>query len=143
MWLNQMVHSLVSIYFESPQIGHTIKASCINIQTVDPEIGSILIFSRRVLDQFPNHIFKKNFSYVIFYNLTKFIVSLLLFLDILGYICVLEICFLVCDVINFEVNHIFLFKLFFCITKIVRTKFKNFKNEKSFDGDIKNIFHYL
>ena len=141
MQLNQMVHSLVSIYFGSPQLGHTIKASCINIQTIDP--GSILIFSRRVLDQFPNHIFKKNFSYVIFYNLTKFIVSLLLFLDILGYMCVLVICFLVCDVINFEVNHIFLFKLFFCITKIVRTKFKNFKNEKSFDGDIKNIFHYF
>ena len=45
MWLNQMVHSLVSIYFGSPQLSHTIKASCINIQTIDPEIGSILIFS--------------------------------------------------------------------------------------------------
>ena len=37
-----------------------------------------------------------------------------------------------CDVINFEINLIFLIKSFFYMTKKSRQKFKNFEKEKSF-----------
>ena len=33
---------LASIYFSSPELGHTIKTNCINVETVDTEICSIL-----------------------------------------------------------------------------------------------------
>ena len=36
--------SLVSIYFGSQWLGHTVKANCVKLYTVDPEIYSILIF---------------------------------------------------------------------------------------------------
>ena len=40
-----------------------------------------------------------------------------------------------CDVINFEINHSFLIKQFFRMTKKSRQKFKYFKNEKSFQDE--------
>ena len=39
-----MVSTLVLIYFGSPQLKHTIKTNCINVQTVDPDTWSVLIF---------------------------------------------------------------------------------------------------
>ena len=39
-----MVNTLVSAYLGSLQLGHTIKVNCIEFQTVDPEICSILSF---------------------------------------------------------------------------------------------------
>ena len=48
----QVVRALVSIYFDSPRLGHTIKTNCIKLQTVDPKICAILIFQKRVLEQF-------------------------------------------------------------------------------------------
>ena len=51
-------------------------------------------------------------------------------------ICVLFICVVVyfpgCDVINLEINLIFLIKPFFYMTKKSRQKFKYFENEESF-----------
>ena len=44
----QVVSMLVSTYFGNPRLGYTIKTNCIKIQTVDPEIWSILIFEKRV-----------------------------------------------------------------------------------------------
>ena len=35
---------LVSVNFGSPQLGHTIKTSCITFQTADPDILLILFF---------------------------------------------------------------------------------------------------
>ena len=42
---------------------------------------------------------------------------------------------------NFEINLIFLIKLFFYKTEKSRKKFKYLEKEKSFSGEIKNIFH--
>ena len=41
-------------------------------------------------------------------------------------------CLSVCDVINFEINLLFLIKLFFNMTKNSWQKFKYIENEKSF-----------
>ena len=35
-----MFRTLVLIYFGSPQLGNSIKANCINVQAVDPEINN-------------------------------------------------------------------------------------------------------
>ena len=55
--------------------------------------------------------------------------------------CVVVICFPGCDVINLEINLIFLIKLFFFMNKISRQNFKDLDNEKSFQGEIKSIFN--
>ena len=40
--------SLVSISFGSPRLGDTIKTNCMKLQTLNPEILSILIFKKMV-----------------------------------------------------------------------------------------------
>ena len=51
-----MICSLVLIYFDSPQLEHTAKINWIKLQTIDPEICSILIFQKRVWNYFLHHI---------------------------------------------------------------------------------------
>ena len=48
-----------------------------------------------------------------------------------------------CDVINFEINFIFLIKPFFYMTKKSRQKFKYLEKENGFQGEIKSIFHHF
>ena len=45
--------------------------------------------------------------------------------------CIVTVCFQDCDVINFEINLIFLIKLLFYMTKKSRQKSKHFVNKKS------------
>ena len=61
--------------------------------------------------------------------------------EILGSIAI--IYFPGCDVINFEINLIFLIKSLFYMTTKSRQKFKYFENEKSFKDKIKSIFKGL
>ena len=44
---------------------------------------------------------------------------------------------------NFEINLIFLLRLFFYVTKKSRQKFKYLENEKSLKREIKTIFHHF
>ena len=44
---------------------------------------------------------------------------------------------------NFGINLIFLIKLFLLYDQKVKTKIKNLENEKSFQDEIKFIFHYF
>ena len=53
-------------------------------------------------------------------NVPNFIVRLPLLLEILDNTCVAIVCFLGCDVINFEINLIFLMKRFSYMTKTLR-----------------------
>ena len=76
-------------------------------------------------------IFNEHISHVIFYWLTKFY-CLIVFLMIMGNMCIVIICCAVCWVINFEINFSFLIKLFFYINKTSRWKCKYLNNEKSF-----------
>ena len=62
----------------------------------------------------------------------NFIVWLPLLLEILDNIT----CCPVYDVINFEINHIFLIKLLFQITKKSGQKYEYLKNEKSYQYEI-------
>ena len=43
-----MISTLVLIYFGRARLGHTIKINFIIFQIVDPDIGSILNFYKRV-----------------------------------------------------------------------------------------------
>ena len=42
--------------FQQSSTRHMIKANCIKLQTIDPEISSILVFQKRGWEQFPHHI---------------------------------------------------------------------------------------
>ena len=57
--------------------------------------------------------------------------------------CIEIVCYLGCNIINFEVILIFLIKPFLYMTKKSRQKFKYLENEKGFQGEIKNIFHHF
>ena len=63
--------------------------------------------------------------------------------EVLGNICITIVCFPGCDVMNFEINLIFLIKSFFSMTKKSRQKFYYLENEMSFWGEIKSIFHHF
>ena len=45
--------------------------------------------------------------------------------------CIVIICYPVCDIIYFEIKHNFLIKTFSYITKKSGQKFKNLENEKN------------
>ena len=45
-----VIKYLVSVCFVSPRLGDTMKTNCTKFQTVDPEICSISIFQKRILD---------------------------------------------------------------------------------------------
>ena len=77
----------------------------------------------------------KMFLMLYFINWPKFIAWLPLLLEILDNIG--------CDVINFEINLIFLIKLLLYINKKSRQKLKYLENEKSFEGEIKSIFRHF
>ena len=56
--------------FRQPSIWYITKTNCIKLQTTDPEICSILIFQRRVWEQFLHHIWcmifqEKYFCYIL------------------------------------------------------------------------------
>ena len=55
--------------------------------------------------------------------------------------CIAIACFPGCDVINFKINLIVLIKPFFYMTEKSRQKFIYLENEKSFEGEMKNIFY--
>ena len=73
--------------------------------------------------------------------LTEQIAWLSLLLDILLNKFIAVFSFPVRDVINFEINLIFLINPFFYMTKKLRQKFKYLENGKNFKHEIKSIFH--
>ena len=53
---------LSSNIFRYPSTQHTRKANCIKLQTIDSKICSILIFQKRVLEQFLHHMLCMDFK---------------------------------------------------------------------------------
>ena len=88
-------------------------------------------------------IFRKMFLTLDSINWPNFIAWLPLLLEIFVKLCIAIACFPGCDVVNFEINLIFLIKAFLYKTKKSLQKFKYLENEKSFKGDIKSIFHHF
>ena len=118
--------SLVSIYFDSPPIWHTIRTNCIKL-TIDPEICSILIFLEKGLGIFSPPHFVYDFSRKIFLILycivwRNFIVWLPLLLEILVNMFIAIVCFVDCDEINYEINLILVIKPFLYMAKILMKK---------------------
>ena len=55
--------------------------------------------------------------------------------------CIAFVCYPGCDVMDFEINLIFLMEPVFLHDQKVMTKNKFLENEMSFQGEIKSIFH--
>ena len=97
---------------------HTLKTNCIKLQTLHQGVCSILDFQKRMWEQFSHHILCMVFheKYFLYYILsTDLIFYLSLYFLIKMYLEI--VCFLCYDGINFEINLIFVIKLFFT-TKI-------------------------
>ena len=90
-------------------------------------------------------IFKeKCFShYILLYNWLNFITRLPLLLEILKQYVYCHFFVFQCVWINFEIYLSFLIKLFSDMTKKSGQKFKDLKNKKSFQHEIKSIFHHF
>ena len=84
------------------------------------------------IPHFSDEFLTKVFLRLYFINWPNFIVWLPLLLEIMGTICIVIICWPVCDVINFEINHSFLIQPFFYVTNSSGQKCKYLKNEKGF-----------
>ena len=138
-----MVWSLVLIYFDSPRFG--IQQNNLDYCSRDILNFDFLGKSPVIVSQ-PHSVYdfsKKMFLMLNSINWPNFMVWLPLRLEILGKMCIAIVCFPGCDAINFEMNLIFLIKPFFYISKKSRQTVKYLENEKSFQGEMKNIFHYF
>ena len=103
----------------------------VTFKAVDPEIYSIWIFFKYLVPLIFRMIFQlKYFSCYIYWP--NFIVWLPLLLEILDKMCILIICHPACDVLNSVIDHSFLIKPFFYITKKSGQLSKYLKDEKSF-----------
>ena len=99
---------------------HTIKTSCLRLQTTGPVVCSVLIFQKRVWGQFLHHVScmifqEKCLSCNIFLTVQNSLPDCPYFLKHCR-MCIAIVCFPGCDVINFEINLIFLINLFFYMT---------------------------
>ena len=103
------------------------------------EKGLRLVSSSHFVYDFSRRMFRILYSIKII--IINFIVWLLLLLEIMENMCITIVYLPGCDVINFEINLIFLIRLFCYMTKKSRQKFKYLENEKNFWGEIKTIFH--
>ena len=122
-----MVRNLVcfgSLWFEHP-------TKITTFQTVGPEICSVLIFYKRVWDYLAKHT-RKIFLMLYSINSSNWVTLLH---EILDNICIAVVCFSGYDIMNFEINLIFLI-----MTKKLRQKLKYLENKNSFLRWIKKYF---
>ena len=136
----QVVSTLVLIYFGSPWLGHRIKTNHIKIHTVNPEICWMvqrLFFPPHFLYQSSRKIFFILYSI----NWLNFTAGLPLLLEILSNKFIVIICFPACDVITFKFNLIaFLSIRFPTWPRNSEQKFKYLQNKTKFYSEKKNNF---
>ena len=92
---------------------------------------------------FPNDFSRKMIFVLHSITLPDFIDWLPLFLEILPNISITTVCLPGCDVIEFEINRIFLMKPFSSMTKMSRQRLKYIENKKSFWSEKKHFSSYL
>ena len=85
-------------------------------------------------------IFKKNISYVMFYQLVNFFVWLPCFLEILGNMYIVIICFLVFGFINSEMNLNSLIKAFPYVIKRQDKDLNILRTKRTFNMELKTFF---
>ena len=117
LWINtEYLHSLFLLYVQVEGYQNILKPRCWPF-----------LCHAQLFPYFLQDFSKKN----IFHGPT-FIVWLRLRLEILCNVCIVIICFPVCDVINFENKVSFLIKPLPYITKIVRTSFNVLRMKRAF-----------
>ena len=131
-----MICNLVSIYFNSPQLGIQLKKAVWNSRILIQRYAQFWFFKKGSGNSFSATFrvwfFEENVSHVIFYSWPNFIAWLPLLHEILGNMCIAIVCFQGCDVTNFETNLIFLIKPFLNMTKKSRQKPRYLEEGKSF-----------
>ena len=118
-----MVSRLVSITFDSP-----LEYWSRDMVNFDLEKGLRIVSLPQPVCDFS----RKMFLMVHSINWPNFIAWLSLLLEMLVNVCIAIVCLPGCDVIDFEINLIFLTKPFSYMTKKSRHKLKYLQNEKSF-----------
>ena len=88
-------------------------------------------------------LFDKNIFHAYFIIWPNFIVGLPLLFEILGNMCIVMFCCPVCDIINFEINHNFVIKPFFYITKKSELNVNISRMERAFKYEMKSIFDHF
>ena len=129
--------SLISLCFKPFKTSHYWSRDMVNFDFLNKGLG--IVSPAHFVYDFSTKMFLMLYSI----NWPNFIVWLSLLLEILGNMCIAIVCWPGCDVINFKINLIFLIKPFLYMTKKSRQNLKFLKNEKSFQGEIKSIFHQL
>ena len=143
----QVVCSLVSLYFNSPQLSIQQKQT---VKTLDywsrdmlnfnfSEKGMGLVFP----PHFEHDFSRKMFLILHFINWPNYIVWLPLLLEILANICITLVLLTRLWRIKIEINLIFLIKPFWYMTEKSRQKLRYLEYSKSFSGEIKSIFHHF
>ena len=131
-----MVSSLVWICFDSPQLGIKSKQTVsknldywfrdmFNLEFLENSLG--IVSSPYFVYDFSRKMFLMLYSI----RWTNFIVGLALLLAIVGNMCIAIVCFPGSDVINFDINLIFVTKPFFLWEQKVK-RMKCLENEMSF-----------
>ena len=145
-----MFTTLALIYFGSPQLEHKtiIKYNnCVKSQTVDSEIPNFDFLEKCLglvsLPHFVYDFMRRIFLMLYLINRSNLIFRLLLLLEILDNMSIVIICLPVHDLVNFEINLSFLTGRFSPRPEKSGQKFKHLKNKKSFQGEIKSIFHHF
>ena len=128
--------NLVSITFNSPQLGKQLKRNILNFRTLIQRYAQFRVLEKSLgIVSLPHFVY--GFSRTMFLmlhsaNWPDFIAWLPLLLEILVNMCIAIVCKPGCVVTDFEINLIFLIKPFSYITKKSRQKFKYLENKKSF-----------
>ena len=99
-----------------------LKLTCLKLTLISPPIKLFNNMKRSNLPYFSYNFRRKIFILLCSINWPNFIVWLALLCKILGNICILIICKPGFDTMNFEVNHIFLIKLFLLLDQNVVIK---------------------
>ena len=116
LWINSLKFYAVCFYCMaswglSKYIETKLQTTCFHL---------ILSFFLKL--HFPHNFWRKIFLLFCSINCPNFMVWLPLLCEILGNMCIGIVCKPVCDIMNFEVNLIFLIKLFFLYKQNVVTK---------------------
>ena len=99
--------------------------------------GKLHFFVQYCQSHFPHDFWRKIFILLYSINWRSFIVWLSLLREILGNMCIVIVCWPGCDVMNFEVNFIFLFKPFFLHDQKVMTEtWKILRKKRAFNMSI-------
>ena len=125
LWINSLKFYAVCFYCISSWGLHILKLSC-----RPPTFTSFKAFlknKKRSGTSLPvtlYYFWRKIFSFLYSCTWPNFVVWLPLLHEILGDICIAIVCYPGCDVMNFEINLIFLIKQFFLHDQKVTTKIK-------------------